>query len=104
MGTEGGRHHRSDFNAFEKDGAKLHIDTDVVETLAHLMTADVLVMGRSSFSQIAAILNSNCIVFDAESPWGRDLLGIKKTSDAVFVPDVLSAEGKVGMRTCARRF
>jgi hypothetical protein len=36
---------------------------DALDTLAHMATADVLVTARSTFSQVAAVLNPNCVLF-----------------------------------------
>jgi hypothetical protein len=36
---------------------------DVITTLSHFITADILITGKSSFSLSAALLNPNCIIY-----------------------------------------
>jgi hypothetical protein len=45
-------------------GCTLHLDTDVFETMAALMNADVLVTAKSSFSYVAALLSQGTIIFE----------------------------------------
>jgi hypothetical protein len=64
----------------ELAGLTLHLDEDPLDTFHHLMTADVLVMAKSSFSYAAALLSDGIIVYSwhGQSPlpeWvfvGRD--------------------------------
>jgi hypothetical protein len=45
-------------------GCELHLDTPAIETFRQLVDADVLVMGRSSFSFTAALLCRGLCVYD----------------------------------------
>ncbi len=55
----------SDFPEISDRGvAKFHLDTDVFETIHRMVCAKGLIMGRSSFSYIAAILGTGEVVTD----------------------------------------
>lgn len=56
----------ADFDGFRERGITMHLDTDIVETWAHMAQSQVLVMAKSSFSFISAILNRGCVVYQ---PW-----------------------------------
>jgi len=55
-----------DFDGFRERNITMHLDTDIVETWAHMAQSQVLVMAKSSFSFISAILNRGCVVYQ---PW-----------------------------------
>jgi hypothetical protein len=51
-----------DFGAFAVAGCKLHISEDPFEDLHNMMTADILLKGRSNFSYLAALLSNGIVV------------------------------------------
>jgi hypothetical protein len=53
-----------DFADFARAGCELHLDTDALWTMQQLVEADVLVMAKSSFSYIAAILNAGVKIYE----------------------------------------
>merc|ERR1740121_3076666 len=55
-----------DFDGFRDRNITVHLDTDIVETWSHMAQSQVLVMAKSSFSFISAILNRGCVVYQ---PW-----------------------------------
>jgi hypothetical protein len=55
-----GMSHLEDFDALPD--LERHINTDPVDTLRRMATADALIISRSSFSYVAALLSQNCIV------------------------------------------
>mmetsp|Transcript_99855 Transcript_99855/g.278933 ORF Transcript_99855/g.278933 Transcript_99855/m.278933 type:complete len:368 (+) Transcript_99855:95-1198(+) len=55
-----------DFDGFRARNITVHLDTDIVETWSHMAQSQVLVMAKSSFSFISAILNRGCVVYQ---PW-----------------------------------
>ena len=57
---EPGMSRLEDFDALPN--LERYINTDPIETLGRMATADALVMSRSSFSYVAAILSQNCAV------------------------------------------
>jgi hypothetical protein len=69
-----------DFTVFRDLGCDLCLDLSALETFRELVAADVLIMSKSSFSYVAAILNDGVQIYDryARSPmshWverGRD--------------------------------
>ena len=50
------------FRAFADLGCQLHISTDAFESLHNLAAADVLLMGRSSFSMLAGLLSTGLVI------------------------------------------
>jgi hypothetical protein len=59
-----------DFAAFRDMGCELCVDMSALATFRELVEADVLIMSKSSFSYVAAILNDGVKVYDryAQSP------------------------------------
>jgi hypothetical protein len=55
-----GMSHLEDFDTVPN--LKSYINTDPIETLRRMATADALIMSRSSFSYVAALLSQNCSV------------------------------------------
>jgi hypothetical protein len=56
-----------DFRAFAAAGCTLHIGEDPFETFHNMVTADILMAWRSSFSEIAALLSRSVVLHrDAE--------------------------------------
>jgi len=53
----------ADFDGYRKRGATVHLDGDPMEVWAHFVAADVLVMAKSSFSHVPALLNDNCVIY-----------------------------------------
>lgn len=53
-----------DFSAFKARGCELHLDTDAIETMKAMIESDILVMSKSSFSYVAALLNTGVIVYE----------------------------------------
>jgi len=60
--STGSRYNASDFDGFRARGMALHLDEDVLDDWAHMARADVLVMARSSFSLIPALLRRQCVL------------------------------------------
>ncbi|CAK0844905.1 unnamed protein product [Prorocentrum cordatum] len=58
-----GNWNSSDFDGYRERGATVHLDGDPMEAWAHFVAADVLVMAKSSFSHVPALLNDNCVVY-----------------------------------------
>jgi hypothetical protein len=55
-----GMNHIEDFDVVPN--LQKFINGDPIETLRRMATADALILSRSSFSYVAAILSTNCIV------------------------------------------
>ncbi len=53
-----------DFQAFEAEGCRLELDTDALETMKGMIEADVLIMAKSSFSYVAALLSGGTVVYE----------------------------------------
>lgn len=53
-----------DFLDFAKAGCELFLDTDAVWTMQQLVEADILVMGKSSFSYLAALINRGVKLYE----------------------------------------
>ena len=53
-----------DFAGYTKRNITLHYDVSTVDTWAHMIAADFLVMAHSVFSAVPALLNPNCVVYD----------------------------------------
>jgi hypothetical protein len=49
--------HASDFREFSEIGCELHLDSDAIWTMEKLVASDVLIMSKSSFSYVAALIN-----------------------------------------------
>lgn len=60
-----------EFNGYRRRGMQVHLDGDILDPWATMAQAKVLVMAKSSFSQVPAILNSNCVVY--QSYWHKPL-------------------------------
>lgn len=54
----------SDFEVFVERGYRLHLNEDTLVTMQSLASADVLIISKSSFSYVAALLNSGIKVFE----------------------------------------
>ena len=52
------------FEGYLKRNITLHYNTPILETWAHMIKADILVMAHSVFSSVPALLNKNCVVYD----------------------------------------
>ena len=57
-----GRYNSAAFDLFRARGVTVQLDGDPLAAWAHFAEADVLVVGKSSFSRAAAWLNSRCVV------------------------------------------
>jgi hypothetical protein len=52
------------WSAYRRAGATVHLDEVSAPVVwAHLMSASVLIMSRSSFSVLAGIVNPGCVVY-----------------------------------------
>lgn len=51
------------FKVFETQDIKVHLDGDVLVDWAHLARADVLVLSKSAFSNVPALLNPRCVIW-----------------------------------------
>ena len=60
MTYDPGMSHLEDFDAVPN--LERYINADPVETLRRMATADALILSRSSFSYVAALLSQECIV------------------------------------------
>jgi hypothetical protein len=56
--------HPSEFAEFADMGCHLHIDTDAVWTMRKLIEADMLIMSKSSFSYVAALVNRGVKIYE----------------------------------------
>lgn len=61
-----GRHSASDFDEYAKRNITVHLDGDPMHAWAHLASAHVLVMAKSTFSHIPAMINPACVIYQ---PW-----------------------------------
>ena len=59
------------FRVFRNEGCDLYLDKDPFETLHNLISADILVIAKSSFSYVAALLSNGCKLY--EPFWHRPL-------------------------------
>jgi len=60
---------RSDFKGIEN--VRFHLDEDVFSTFHHLVSADVIVMAKSSFSWVAALLSKGIKIHARGSYHGK---------------------------------
>merc|ERR1711920_125526 len=58
-----------DFQGYLDRNMTVHLDGDPLEAWAHFASVQVLVMAKSSFSQVPALLNPNCVIYQPE-PYG----------------------------------
>jgi len=61
-----GTHSASDFEEYARRNITLHLDGDPMQAWAHLASAHVLVMAKSTFSHIPAMVNPACVIYQ---PW-----------------------------------
>lgn len=61
-----GRHNASDFEEYARRNITVHLDGDPMHAWAHLASAHVLVMAKSTFSHIPAMINPACVIYQ---PW-----------------------------------
>jgi len=54
----------SEFAEFSELGCRLHLDADAVWTMRKLIEADLLVMSKSSFSYVAALINRGVKIYE----------------------------------------
>mmetsp|Transcript_22088 Transcript_22088/g.57660 ORF Transcript_22088/g.57660 Transcript_22088/m.57660 type:complete len:412 (+) Transcript_22088:114-1349(+) len=67
-----GKHEDSEFDEYRKRGMTVHLDeTDIAKPWAQLARADVLVMAKSSFSHVPALLSNGCVLY--EEYWHRPM-------------------------------
>jgi len=65
-----GKHEDSEFDEYRKRGMTVHLDEmDIAKPWAQLARADVLVMAKSSFSHVPALLSNGCVLY--EEYWHR---------------------------------
>jgi hypothetical protein len=55
---------REDFIAYEKRGAILHLENDALADLLAMSEADLLIIGKSSFSYVAGVINPNIVLYE----------------------------------------
>ncbi len=53
-----------DFAAFAARGCILHLDEDALSDLAGLASADILIIGKSSFSYVAGLLSQGLVIYE----------------------------------------
>jgi hypothetical protein len=51
------------FYVFHRKGYRVKLDSDLTDCWKHMMAADVLILSRSSFSYVPAVLNSGIVVY-----------------------------------------
>ena len=56
-----------DFADFAKLGCELYLDTDAIETMQQIVEADVLVMAKSAFSYVAALISNGVKLYEPMS-------------------------------------
>lgn len=61
-----GRHSASDFEEYARHNITVHLDGDPMHAWAHMASAHVLVMAKSTFSHIPAMINPACVIYQ---PW-----------------------------------
>ena len=54
----------ADFAEFTELGAELHLDEDTFETFHHLVSSDVLIMAKSTFSYLAALIGGQFALYE----------------------------------------
>ena len=81
-----------DFADFAKLGCELHLDTDAIETMRQIVDSDVLVMAKSTFSYVAALINNGVKLYE---PMGDPPMSswILRRKDGSF--DVAKAREKI---------
>ena len=81
-----------DFADFAKLGCELHLDTDAIETMRQIVDSDVLVMAKSAFSYVAALINNGVKLYE---PMGDPPMSswILRRKDGSF--DVAKAREKI---------
>ena len=90
-----------DFTVFRDLGCDLCLDLSALETFRELVAADVLIMSKSSFSYVAAILNDGVRIYDryARSPmtdW------VERGRDGLADPTLLRAKLETHVAARAR--
>ncbi len=53
-----------DFADFAELGCELNLDTDAIETMRQIVDSDVLVMAKSAFSYVAALINNGVKLYE----------------------------------------
>jgi len=81
-GTARKFYNESDFNMYSRKGYFVHLDGDELTDFAHFARADVLIAAPSSFSMVAALFNSKCVVTFKD--YGAALPGWAQHSDGSF--------------------
>jgi hypothetical protein len=71
------------FGVFAEKNYSLHLDTPIEEVWRALVTADVVIMGRSSFSFAPTLLNGNATVWYTPF-WHSPLPGWQNVSDEIL--------------------
>lgn len=56
-------HTSQSFDGYRSRGMRVHLDGDPLEASAHLMTAHIAILAKSSFSWVPALFNSHCVVY-----------------------------------------
>ena len=78
----------SEFSIFAEQGCHLHLDEDALVTMRSLATADVLIMSKSSFSYVAALLNRGIKLYEPTfNPPMSDWITIQR--DGTFNCDLM---------------
>ena len=53
-----------EFEMMRRRGVSVHFDGDPISDWRHLVRADIMVMAKSSFSHVPALLSSNCVIYE----------------------------------------
>lgn len=54
----------SDFEEFSRLGCELHLDSEAIWTMGKLAGSDILIMSKSSFSYVAALINRGVKIYE----------------------------------------
>lgn len=82
-----------DFKAFTGLGAVLHLDEDVFTTFHHLVKSEVLIMAKSTFSYLAAIIGGGVCLY--EPFWHPKLAGWLGPEELGKLKEYLTPDGRV---------
>ncbi|MFZ9092604.1 MAG: hypothetical protein ACO3FE_21205, partial [Planctomycetaceae bacterium] len=81
----------ADFREMQAMGAKLFLNADALWTMRHLIEADILIMSKSSFSYVAALISDGIKLY--EPFWHSPLSGwIRREPGGEFDPNLFGRQ------------
>ncbi|CAK0846058.1 unnamed protein product [Prorocentrum cordatum] len=88
-----------EFNGYRRRGMHVHLDGDILDPWATMAQAQVLVMAKSSFSHVPAILNTHCVVYQPywHKPLANWIVALGEEDEAAAPP----LEGAAGEAAAA---